>query len=853
MSRIVRLRNMLETQGLTLLLQVAVLAVVVRSVEAAQWVESPPLVVIVLVAALLAAIVGSRRKQRFAYHLIVLALGALVAYLSAVYLTEALSWDLKFDALHSRLGEWWLAVTGEDATNDTLPLSLILVMIAWLAAYATSWTLFRYGNVWITLFSIGTGMLINLTYLPDSFFIYMLAFLFLGLLLLVHTTGLKRRELLQAQGKTYPAAMHRLSLLMGLLLSAVTLGATALVPMADSDTKPLKWALRPIDSVVDDVRGQLHRVFASVPGHRLASLRFFGPVLPLVRPVPTGEDHVLSSNSRFPFYWPAVAYDEYTSKAWKVEDTEERRLSTYGPTQPEEEEEGLEISAFTDSSLAYWVEMHVDSPYLMVGGKPILVEPGAEQQIPITESYNLDLINMDVNEGLPPDVVAMATDMSASAASAGELALADIPSDLIVTRLTKELSSGSTYELQIESNSTSYYPELGQALQRQGKTVGMEVTRTPIGISPVLYKPIEPLRPNSTYRIVAELNLASEESMRNATQDYYPGILNRYLQIPDTLPPRVVRLAAALTEGSPTPYDSALAIEAFLRTMEYTTVQAPIDHDADVVDQFLFESRKGYSDHFASSMAVMLRTLGIPTRMVLGFGHGSANPDEDGFLVKDRDSHSWPEVFFPNIGWVPFEPTPIYDLRPRALPGGGFNFADLGIGELGPDAQTSVSELLQAEEELQERDDFGGELPGGQGNRALPIRHFGTPLGSGGVLFVAFMAIGILLLRFFWTRQYGEFSTPEMAYSRIHRLVVFLGIPCPTSQTPFEFADILSGLLPGSKEDIDLICRTFVERRYGRKNPSAVEVIRMLWAWRRIKRALMDLRLRPERTSVSPV
>ena len=90
MSRIVRLRNMLETQGLTLLLQVAVLAVVVRSVEAAQWVESPPLVVIVLVAALLAAIVGSRRRQRFAYHLIVLALGALVAYLSAVYLTEAL-------------------------------------------------------------------------------------------------------------------------------------------------------------------------------------------------------------------------------------------------------------------------------------------------------------------------------------------------------------------------------------------------------------------------------------------------------------------------------------------------------------------------------------------------------------------------------------------------------------------------------------------------------------------------------------------------------------------------------------------------------------------------------------------
>ena len=852
MALLGRMWNILETRGLTLLLQFAVLAVAVSSVEAAQWVDAPSLVLIVLIAATLAAFAGSARKLEFAYHILAIGLGALVAYLSAAYLTDAQEWELKFTELHDRLGEWWLAVTGEDATNDTLPLSMILVMLTWLAAYVTSWSLFRFGNVWISLVSIGTGMMINLTYLPETFFIYMVGFLFFALLLVVHVTSLRRRSDLQVQGKTYPSAIHRLSLVHGLLLSVVTLGAVAVVPMADTDIKPLRWMLRPIDTAVEDLRGQMYRVFAAVPGHRLASLRFFGPVLPLVRPVPIGEDPVLSSNSRFPFYWPAVAYDEYTSKAWKVEEVEERPLTTFGPTQPEEEEEGLEPTSPSESSMTYNVELHVDSPYLMLGGKPVFVEPGAEQQIPVSETFNMDLTNMEVNEGLPPDLKELASDLSVRTAGGESMGLADIPPNVLVARLTKELGSGSTYDLAVDSSSSAYQTELNDALQRTGTTVGMEVSRTPIGISPVLYKALEPLRPNSTYRVIAELNLGSEEAMREAGQDYYPGIVDRYLQVPDSLPQRVHTLAAAITEDTSNPYDSAVAIEAYLRTLEYTTVPETIEHDADVVDHFLFESREGYSDHFASSMAMMLRTLGVPTRLVLGFGPGNPEPGQDGYMIRDRDSHSWPEVFFPNIGWMPFEPTPIYPLRLRGLPGGGLNFEELGIGELGPDAEGTATELIQTEEERQERDDFGGPLEGGQGIRALPFRHFGTPMGWGGALFVAFTVIGLVLLRLFWKIQYGEFNTPELAYKRIHRLAVFLGIPTSPSQTPYEFSQTLAEYLPGNREDIDLICRTFVEKRYGRRNPSAMEIMRMLPAWSRIKRSLLDLNLRVEEPAPSP-
>ena len=852
MALLLRLWSLFETRGITLLLQFAVLAIAVSSVEAAEWLDAPSLVLLVLLASILAAFAGSTRKLEVGYHILAIALGAVIAYLSAAYLTDAQQWDLKFVELHDRMAEWWLAVTGEDATNDTLPLSMILVMVTWLAAYLSSWTLFKYGNVWITLVAIGMGMMVTLTYLPESFFTYMLGFFFFALLLVVHVTGLKRRSDLQVQGKTYPATIHRMSLVHGMMLSVVTLGAVAVVPMVDSDIRPLRWAIKPIDSTVEDFRQQLHRVFASVPGHRLASLRFHGPVLPLVRPVPVGEDPVLSSNSQFPFYWPAVAYDEYTSKAWKVEDVEERPLTTFGPTQPEEEEEGLEPVAPSDSSMTYSVQMHVDSPYLMMGGKPVYVEPGAEQQIPVSETFNMDLTNMEVNEGLPPQLKELASGLSVSTAGGASMGLADIPPDVLVTRLTKQLSSGSMYDLAIDSSSSAYRTELSDALQRPGSTVSMEVALTPVGISPVSYKPLERLRPNSTYRVIAELNLGSEEAMREAGQDYYPGIVDRYLQVPDSLPPRVRTLAAAITEDTSNPYDSAVAIEAFLRTMEYTTVPEIIEHDADVVDHFLFVSREGYSDHFASSMAMMLRTLGIPTRLVLGFGPGNAEEGGDGYMVRDLDSHTWPEVFFPNIGWIPFEPTPIYPLRLRGLPGGGFNLEEmLGVGELGPDEEGTLTELLEPEEEQQERDDFGGPLEGGQGLRALPFRHFGTPLGWGGALFVGFTVIGLALLRFFWMMQYGEFSTPETAYNRVRRLAVFLGIPSSSSQTPYEFAAVLAEYLPDNREDIDIICQGFVEKRFGRRNTSAMEVLRMLRAWNRIKRSLMGLKLQAEEATPS--
>lgn len=141
--------------------------------------------------------------------------------------------------------------------------------------------------------------------------------------------------------------------------------------------------------------------------------------------------------------------------------------------------------------------------------------------------------------------------------------------------------------------------------------------------------------------------------------------LSRYLQLPDTLPERVFELAEEITASYDTMYEKVQAIERYFAgngfTYETVGVSAP-GPDQDYVDQFLFETKIGYCDNFSTSMAVMLRTLDIPARWVKGFTGGEVigageNLGEQIYEITNANAHSWVEVYFPELGWVPFEPT----------------------------------------------------------------------------------------------------------------------------------------------------------------------------------------------------
>ncbi|MBT2685920.1 transglutaminaseTgpA domain-containing protein [Bacillus sp. ISL-37] len=142
------------------------------------------------------------------------------------------------------------------------------------------------------------------------------------------------------------------------------------------------------------------------------------------------------------------------------------------------------------------------------------------------------------------------------------------------------------------------------------------------------------------------------------------AFVSKYTQVPEELPERVVELAEEITKDKVTWLEKAQAIEKYFRSNEFVydqTLVAVPEEDQDYVDQFLFETQRGYCDNFSTSMVVMMRSVGIPARWVKGYTEGEyIDTLENGrrlYEVTNNNAHSWVEGYFPGVGWVPFEPT----------------------------------------------------------------------------------------------------------------------------------------------------------------------------------------------------
>jgi hypothetical protein len=136
---------------------------------------------------------------------------------------------------------------------------------------------------------------------------------------------------------------------------------------------------------------------------------------------------------------------------------------------------------------------------------------------------------------------------------------------------------------------------------------------------------------------------------------------DRYLQLPSQLDPRIPELAQQIAGSETTPYLRAMAIERYLSTRYQYTLQLPSQPPADPIADFLFHRRRGHCEYFASSMAILLRTLGIHSRIITGFRGAQFNQLNDNYIVRASDAHSWVEAYIPGAGWTTFDPTPAGD------------------------------------------------------------------------------------------------------------------------------------------------------------------------------------------------
>lgn len=173
------------------------------------------------------------------------------------------------------------------------------------------------------------------------------------------------------------------------------------------------------------------------------------------------------------------------------------------------------------------------------------------------------------------------------------------------------------------------------------------------------------------YKVVANIPLIPLEELEQASYEtlYPEGAPEEYLQLPGSLPQRVIDLAEQITAEGSTPYAKMDLLQAYLRqNYEYTNKpDLTRKRSDDFVDSFLFDIRQGYCDYYSTSMVVMARSLGIPARWVKGYAPGSQPSDEmmmrspelgRAYNVSNADAHSWAELYFGDYGWIPFEATP---------------------------------------------------------------------------------------------------------------------------------------------------------------------------------------------------
>jgi transglutaminase-like putative cysteine protease len=138
---------------------------------------------------------------------------------------------------------------------------------------------------------------------------------------------------------------------------------------------------------------------------------------------------------------------------------------------------------------------------------------------------------------------------------------------------------------------------------------------------------------------------------------FSPRFREDYLQLPK-LDPRIAALATEVTAGSTDWLDSARRIERYFQTNYRYSLELPAERAEDPLAHFLFERREGHCEYFASSMGVMLRTLGIPSRLVGGFAGGVANPLTGMQILRSSDAHAWVDAYIPGYGWLEFDPSP---------------------------------------------------------------------------------------------------------------------------------------------------------------------------------------------------
>ena len=326
--------------------------------------------------------------------------------------------------------------------------------------------------------------------------------------------------------------------------------------------------------------------------------------------------------------------------------------------------------------------------------------------------------------------------------------------------------------------------------------------------------------------------------------------VERYLRLPDKLSPRVVELAQTWTEGLDSPTDIAQRIERRLREGYTYDLGSPSGAEADPLEHFLFQSKRGHCEFYSTAMAMLLRVRGVPSRNVTGFVGGTYNRFGQFYAVRQGDAHSWVEAYLPDRGWTRFDPTPPSSARPQGDADG--IFATMReIVEAAAQGWNENVVSFNLEKQLRLLRSIQRTLEGGPESAApwskasrWDARRWAL-LGGGAAL------VGVAIFFYRRRRPAGALSPERVEagalrsielYRRLEQVLEARGVPRPLSVPPLRHAQALENAGHPTGPEALALTRLYLRARFAGEPLSAAEdadFLRRAQALRRAERREM--------------
>ena len=812
------------------------LLVTVSTIEAADWVDGlPSLKALVLVSLLFWVLLARSGIPWWVAHPLAALFG-----LSGAFVLGALTFaeGSGLAGLVDKIGSWIGAVGTEQGNRGTEMTGILLITVTLLMGHTTAWLAYRRPIALLAALP-GLGvLLVVLTFLPSDYYWYFFMYL------LAAAPGIAYRH----QGLW---SMKGQRVTMGSAVVGVALMAIAVAPAWRSPAP--EGTVMPMASQFEEdwysIRDGWSNLFYGVPDRK--QWPFFSPPpdLPFLGPLEPEDNVLMEVKSEQPHRWRMRVYETYTSTGWATHDGVKFIAAEDAPLQEYVEDlkmrENVEIT----------IRMNSKANALASVGEPLGVE-GIPAKVELSPKPTFKMYLEGTQPSyLPPEVDNYRQNL---------VPLLNLSAEERIQRTTSSSSDLSASEQQVLTqspnvalrnmgfrvlqNSQAPASELDQQLLLSG-TPHMTLERAQEGPNPTLaLLGQRVLVPYRQYKTEGSVSVAPGQMLREADTGYPSWVTDRYLQLTPNFPTKVKELAEEITIGQDNPYDKAEAIRLYLQNLPYSLDISVPPPGQDWVEHFLFTERRGYCQNYASAMITMLRSLGIPSRLAVGFAPGIYNQDRDVWVVLSRHYHAWPEVYFPEYGWVEFEPTPP-DVQPALdelgiprQPGLRNVTSDLEecIALFGIGVCNALDDLLEDDPDGPgEPEDFPTIAPvvvePDVGETDFPISPW-VLLGLG---------LGLALVVPVGTASYVRWGILRLGYPTvIYASMCFLGrlsgVGLRTNDTSWEYCSRLTRAFPEHSDPMERITRGYVITRYG---PSmgldAAETSAVRSAWRSIRGALL--------------